>query len=255
MICVTSFHRDHYELYAKRFIDSWKTYWPNDSKLIIYQQEFDYRDPDNRIEVIDFDIQVSEFFNFRDNTKKLIENATEADEKNRYIKGLRWSYKIYSLCNAMKSCHDPIIWLDADTETLSKISNNWDTRLLNKHDCAVHWEPNQKHSAIAGTEYVHWETGLFVVAGTKSQRTQMIHNIINLYDSGEIWKRPFVWDGYAWADACRNIMTCYDLWESKPGHRTFGSRHVGKYMRHHNGNRKFKSQNLDPISGRIKGDH
>lgn len=254
MICVTSFHRDHYEVYARRFLESWKAYWPASSKLLVYQQDFDYKDPDKRLEIINFDSRVTEFFNFRDQTTRLIDSSVERKEKNRFVKGLRWSYKIYSLCNAMQYHQEPIIWLDADTETIRHIPEDWDLQLLNSHDCAVHWEPQEKHSMIAGEDFVHWETGLFVVAGSQSQRTQMADSVRHLYDSGEIWNRPFIWDGYAWADACKDVMTCFDLWESKPGRRPFGSKHVKHYMKHHSGNRKFKSQNLDPVSGRLQGE-
>ena len=80
----------------------------------------------------------------------------------------------------------------------------------------------------------------------------MSDKILDLYNSGEIWNRPFIWDGYAWADACEGVMTCFDLWESNPGHRPFGSKYVKKYMRHYPGKAKFLSYDLDSISGRTK---
>ena len=252
MICVTSFHRDHYDSYAKRFLTSWKMYWPQNSKLLIYQQEFDYSDPDSRLEILNFDTCVEEFANFKKKTDQLIETAISEKERNRYVKGLRWSYKIFSLCNAMKNHEDPLIWLDADTETLKRIPQKWDIQLLNGRDCAVHQEPQKKHSAISKKDYIHWETGLFVVGGTQDQRKKMSDKILDLYNSGEIWNRPFIWDGYAWADACEGVMTCFDLWESNPGHRPFGSKYVKKYMRHYAGKAKFLSYDLDSISGRTK---
>jgi hypothetical protein len=258
MICLTSFHNDHWDIYARNFISSWIKYWPTNCKLIIYHQEWDTEIDDPRIIKIDIDKEIPDVVKFRERTLekvKLLEDSlpVNADKKeikqmqrakDKYLKGIRWSHKVYATCDALVKYDDTVIWLDSDTDTISPIPKNWDEILLRDYDCAVHIE-NQR-------DLTHWETGLFVLKNIKDKRELLVKKMLEVYNEDKLWDFPTIWDGHIWPVMCDH-MQCRDLnkipWKSGMG--TFCGPDVKSRMRHHAGKKKFQSfKNINSRSGR-----
>jgi hypothetical protein len=252
MICITSFHKDHWTVYAKKFLETWKHYWPSTARLIIYGQDCkDLVDPylDGRIIYIDLD-QNPKVKEFEKHAQEKISAAT-GKSKNKFLKARRWSYKVFSIADAINNHNERILWLDSDTATFSKIPDNWFDVLLEGKDLAVHVEPNEpKHGML------HWETGLFLIAGTQVQRQQIANNMLDIYESGNIFEREKTWDGLVWPEACTH-MTLNDLNKDIPKNSsgkvigTFLNKNVRPYMKHFAGGNKFKRSGVNERSGRI----
>jgi hypothetical protein len=231
MICITSFHKEHWNMYADKFIQTWIKYWPQDSKLYSYHQEFPIDNP--RIVNVDLD-NVNEFKKFKTTTEAIIKTITNNKEKNRYLKGLRWAHKVYAICDLISSTDEPIIWLDADTYSKKDIPLNYNRLLLENKDLAVHVETQNN--------MIHWETGLFVIGGSVADRKILKDNIMTLYSSGDIWKKKKTWDGHMWPECCEH-MQLNDLNKDIRGLRKgyFGNKNVRPYMVHLAGDSKFTS--------------
>ena len=240
MICVTSFHKDHWDIYANRFIKAWAQHWPESAKLYLYHQKC--KVDHDRIINIDLDSQVN-FALFKNRTQELIDQETNKKTINKYLKGLRWSHKVYSICDLLDNTDEPIIWLDADTVTTKQIPQGYDQLLLQGYDLAVHIETQNK--------MVHWESGLFVIAGTPEQRQVLKHAMLDIYDNHLIWDKPKSWDGHLWPE-CATHMKCNDLNKDIKGSRKgyFQNKNVKPYMVHIAGDKKFTG-NINKRSGRL----
>lgn len=259
MICITSFHNDHWNIYARKFIATWIKYWPKNCKLIVYHQEWDVNIDDPRIIKIDIDKEILDSVSFRERTLekvKLLENSLPFDadrktirrmerSKDGLLKAIRWSYKVYAICHALENYDDTIIWLDTDTDTITEIPENWDNILLKDYDCAVHVETQK--------DITHWETGLFVFKNDKEKRDILVKKMLKVYNKDEIWDLPSIWDGHIWPIMSDHIR-CRDLNDNtpwRPGMGTFCGPDVKGYMRHHAGKKKFRSfKHINSRSGR-----
>ena len=239
MICITSFHKEHWNMYAKRFIETWLQHWPTDSRLYSYHQEFAIDNP--RIVNIDLD-NVDEFKKFKNSTETIINTLANSKEKNRYLKGLRWAHKVYAICDLLDKTNEPIIWLDADTYSKKNIPLNYDRLLLEDNDLAVHIETQNN--------MIHWETGLFVIGGSVTDRKKLKDSMMSLYNSGDIWKKKKTWDGHMWPSCCEHMQMNdlnKDIRSARKGY--FGNKNVRPYMVHLAGDSKFTST-VNKRSGR-----
>lgn len=241
MICLTSFHKDHWNVYASNFIKTWLQYWPSDSTLYLYHQECSVQN--SRIINVDLD-NINTFKKFKNTTENIIENISDNKLKNRYLKGLRWAHKVYAICDLLDNTNQPIIWLDADTYTIEHIPENYDQILLENKDLAVHIETQNN--------MIHWETGLFVIGGNSDDRKKLKDNITALYDSGDVWNMKKTWDGHLWPNCC-NHMQMNDLNKTIGSTRRgyFGNKNVKPFMVHLAGDSKFVNSQLNPRSGRL----
>jgi hypothetical protein len=226
-------------MYANKFIETWINFWPDNSILYLYHQEFPI--DNSRIVSVDLD-KVDSFKKFKDATENIIKTLPDTKEKNRYLKGLRWAHKVYAICDLLDKTDEPIIWLDADTYSKKSIPLNYDSLLLEGKDLAVHIETQNN--------MIHWETGLFVIGGSVADRNTLRDNIMSLYNSGNIWKKKKTWDGHIWPEYC-NHMQLNDLnkniKELKKGY--FGNKNVRPYMVHLAGDSKFTNA-VNKRSGR-----
>jgi len=239
MICITSFHKDHWNVYANKFIESWTRCWPEDSTLYVYHQDC----PVDHARIINIDLDKQEnFLLFKNKTESLINLEQNKKTKNKYLKGLRWSHKVYAICDLILKTDEPVIWLDADTQTHKPIQKDIDKLLLAGYDLAVHVEIQNRMT--------HWETGLFVIAGTSEQRQQLVDNMLSIYDSGEVWNKPKTWDGHIWPECCTHMM-CNDLNKDVKGRGYFQSKHVKGILTHAAGDKKFTKNNINKRSGRF----
>jgi hypothetical protein len=239
MICITSFHKEHWNMYANKFIQTWIEYWPDNSILYSYHQEF-FID-NSRIVNVDLN-KVDSFKKFKDTTENIIKTITDTKEKNRYLKGLRWAHKVYAICDLLDKTDEPIIWLDADTYSKKSIPLNYDSLLLKGKDLAVHVEIQNNMT--------HWETGLFVIGGSADNRITLKNNIMSLYDSGDIWKQKKTWDGHMWPECCKHMHINdlnKDIRSARKGY--FGNKNVRPYMVHLAGDNKF-TNTVNKRSGR-----
>lgn len=101
--CVTSMNKPYYDRLGKLMIESWSKYWPDDSKLIVYQEGFEIENFDNVDGISWEDYCLSDWNLFRTKVKGPAE---------------RFAKKGFAFLSAMKNIDsDLLIWVDADVIT------------------------------------------------------------------------------------------------------------------------------------------
>ena len=125
----TTWGDQHWDVYAKRCVDSIVTNWPADVKKIFY--------PDDATQKIDADNCF--YYNLKHNQPELQE-FIDRNSHNELIKqrmdnpmrsafeydAVRFSYKVFCMLDAAERCDtDVLIFIDADTVTYKPIPIEW----------------------------------------------------------------------------------------------------------------------------------
>ena len=100
--CVTSMTPGLFERIGGVMLDSWKKYWPNDAKLIVYAEGFEHASTDSRVTFIRWE-------------DYCIEEHTAFCEKTNDNSTRRFAKKGFAFLHAMENLvGERIIWIDAD---------------------------------------------------------------------------------------------------------------------------------------------
>ena len=229
---VTTFAKDHINIYGKKFVESFKAYC--NYPLYIYAEDFTENDIGHK--VVDFYTAIPEHKEFKENIEQLKSNAS-TKESNRLRKALRWSYKSFSTIHALENIKtDYIVWIDADVRTLSTIPAN-----LIEHIC-------EKNLLMCYpqvlSEGIHIESGFVIFNKRHSNISQVIDHYKNGYYKNQILTIPKPWDGY-WLSSlvysnlqseCKLVLTPFS--------------NIRQYFKHDVGKNKFRATRLNKYSGR-----
>ena len=186
---VTTLHEDGYNLYGKKYINSWTAFFPEDWKIDYYAEK---HDPvfNQRVNVLDFNTTCPEWLEYYTHIKNLSKTLQNNKEKNRLKKALRWSFKMFTLLHALKNKETRyVIWMDADVYASKSPSDNWLDSVL-------------KNKCIAGQlEHVkgfpHVETGILIIDTEHPDIQKIISWIEKGYIQKHILNESKPWDG-AW---------------------------------------------------------
>jgi hypothetical protein len=118
-LCVTSMTDDHVSDIGKYMINSWQQFWPSNSKLIVYAENFSSNNTDN--------------INFLDWNEYCLTPWTNFTKKENDINSIRFAKKGYAFLDAMKRFKNNgtyIVWLDADLLFKKHVPENIITSLI-----------------------------------------------------------------------------------------------------------------------------
>jgi len=223
---VTTFAKDHIDLYGKRFVDSFKTNC--NYSFYVYAEDFNAKDIDNT--VIDFYAAIPEHKKFKETIEQKLVLATRK-EQNRLRKALRWSYKSFVIINALETIDaDYIVWIDADVVTVNPIPNDLIEQLCGSHLMMCY--PQKLDDGL------HIESG-FVIFNKRHQQIQQ--QLLKI-------KKP--WDGYWLAHLISTNQSIRK--NTREVSAPFGN--IKQYFKHQVGKRKFDSTGLNKFSGRKETD-
>jgi hypothetical protein len=242
---VTTLHKDGYELYGKKFIDTWVEFFPKDWKITYYAEK---HTPtfDSRIEVLDFNDACLQWNDFYNHIQETVKPLVDKKAINRYRKALRWSFKMFTLLDALNNSTERyVIWLDSDVYANNSPEENWLLKIIEEKAIAGQLE-NAKG-------FPHIETGILII-DTKHQDITKIKKWIHQgYIGKEILKEPKPWDGIWMAKLflsntvdAKYIQIVTQNNVAKP----FSS-HSMKWLTHYVGDRKF-DHTYSGRSGRTK---
>jgi hypothetical protein len=187
---VTTLHKDGYDLYGLENLTTWSTMFPQDWNIVYYSEKHTPTLPD-RVKVVDFDQQCPGWLNFYSAVQakfKQENNPNDEKRKNWYKKALRWSFKMYTVLDAIKTCNTRyLIWLDADVWASRQPGKKWITDCLNNTSLAA-----QLEFIKAGG---HIETGILIF-DLHHPDTEKIYNWISEgYVDFKILDENKPWDG------------------------------------------------------------
>ena len=255
---LTTFHKQGWEQYGKRMVESFLEYWPADIKIHLYCENVTTDIEDNR--VVEHDI-----FEACPQAKHFV-----AQHNNDYNNGIRngvrdfkhdaikFCYKVFAQCHRIKNSKaDTIIFIDADTVTFAQPPIKDLLNLLpNDNFTAYIGRPNNKKLPFAETGYIMYNL-----------RHPNIKNFADvfedLYTTGKIFDLQYQVDCYTY-DTARRITEQTHLAKSNDitGPDGLGKRHpfvntvLGTFMDHLKGdNRKLQGRsNLDDFKDKVKAE-
>jgi hypothetical protein len=184
---VTTLHEDGYNLYGKDFIKTWAIYFPEKWRISYYAEKHN-PDLDPRIDILDFNKECPEWSDYYKHIQNLVKDISNKKELNRYRKALRWSFKMFTLLNALnKSKERYVIWLDSDVYARNFPDKGWIEQTLDGNCIAGQME------RVKG--FPHVETGLLIIDTEHPDIDKVKKWIHRGYIGKEILKESKPWDG------------------------------------------------------------
>lgn len=122
---VTSFSQVGYNDYASKMIDTFLATWPETIDLWVYAEDCEVRQQHPRLHVIDYHREVPALVAFKERWKNdpkargwVDDSRKKVDDKSKR-QGFRWdairfSHKVYAVCDAARRLGGTVIWMDAD---------------------------------------------------------------------------------------------------------------------------------------------
>ena len=183
---VTTFHKAGYDKYGSRMIDTFLANWPQEVHLYVYAEDCEVTQSAPNLTVYDFHSRVPALVAFKDRYRddprangKLPMGPANSKGKQRGI-GFRWdavrfSHKIYAICDAARTSLDTIFWMDADMVCHSPITLETLDRLM----------PTTADIAFLGRSNKYTETGLWAINMSNSANILFMQWMQEAYDNAE----------------------------------------------------------------------
>jgi hypothetical protein len=246
---LTTLHKDGYDLYGKKNLDSWTKFFP-ESWNILYYSEKHQPDLDKRVTVLDFDVACPDWQKFYSAVKNKFDNDLlnkNPKRKNWYKKALRWSFKMFALLDAIeKKPSRYVIWLDADVRANTEPPDNWVAQCLQNKSLAA-----QLESLKVGS---HIETGILIFDTHHPDISKIVSWIEQGYRKCKILDEDKAWDGIWMAKLLTTYTISWNkLWMVRLEKTSSSVTNKNlSWLSHRVGKRKFDNLNIDSKSGRTK---
>lgn len=223
MIAVTTFSKTGYEVYGKKFLETFVKHWP--CKIVVYYEE----KPDFEHEKIEyrsfFEIpNVQTFYEYLKNVPMAhgIVNGKYDYNKDAW----KFTRKVFAQLDAFNE-GGKVFWLDADIETQKDVPEDFLMGLFDGKSLCYLGRPNfYTETGFIGFDTEHEDFPLF-----KSEYTRCLQKGIFL--TLPRWHDCEIFD---WA---RKETPGNDLSPFKGGINVFPKSVLGEYMIHNKGDRKF----------------
>ena len=245
---VTTFHKEGYDKYAKRMIQTFLANWPTDITLYAYPQDHDVEESAANLIVRDLHDSIPELVVFKERWKNDPKAAGKvplgpADRKGKQPGiGFRWdairfSHKVYSVCHAARNTDaDVLFWMDADMVCHTPVPHHF----IDKH-AGLNYG-----LGFLGRPRKFTECGLYSMNLKDPATQEFLIEFQKAYDSGRLftfqeWNDCWVFDEvrkevrqrhptWVWNDWCQGIV-------KGEGHPLINSA-WGAYLDHLKGRRK-----------------
>lgn len=236
VVVITTFARDHINLYGNNFVESFKRFCNYD--LIVFAEDFTVDDLRTPVNVKDFYTCIPEQQEFKDHIKN-ISKGMRKKPLNRLAKALRWSYKSYAIWYALKNIDTKyIVWLDGDVQCKSPIPYNLIERINEERLMTVYPQ------AIEGD--LHIESGMIIFNRYHHRIDKVIEHYYNGYHNKQVLNIPKPWDGFWLAKLLEDDRA---IAKSSVRIRPPFS-NVANMLEHNVGKDKFRDTGLNKFSGR-----
>lgn len=184
---VTTFSPRGYEVYGRRFIESFAKYWPDGPVRL-----FIYHEGDKPSDAVDW----ADWRNLDDDIDRFKFMARFQDPTDRvwdYTKGIvKYSHKVWAMTSVPRS-YERIFFFDGDTETIAPVTMDYLDSLAPKGYVASYLGRHRRHS----------ETG-FLGFNTRDKGDDFLRDFRLVYKKGDIAKLP-AWHDCAAFDFMRGM--------------------------------------------------
>ena len=226
---VTTFGDQHYEMYAKYFMNSLEKYLDKNVNVLVYTDTPLFEDTETWKNYILLD-QSKGLKRFK---KRNSSRPVSTGTKGFYTDAIRFSYKSYCIFDASRKVKsDRLIWLDADTEVIAPISEEY----LRSH------LDDDKFVSYLGRQEKYTETGWLSFNLDSPNSSEFFDLWEWYYNTDEIYNLPAQLDCHVF-DACleklenENKIVGQSISPKGVTKGHFDSR-FAKHMCHYKGTRK-----------------
>lgn len=252
---LTTFPPNRWEAYAKRMIESFIEFWPDNVKLHVYYEKEKPTLEHDKIKYIDLEQVCPELVAFKDKHKNDPVANGETQEipggvrrdpragKNDKGKGsylwdaVRFAHKTFAVAHAVRNSNtDLVLWLDADTYTFRPIPLEFVLDLL----------PEDKLVNYLGRGEKYPECGWVTYNCNHQHIKVFIQQWVDLYTTDNIFKELEWHDSYLFWQILKRVspLSGKDIGKGAgaKGHHVFVNSELGKYIDHMKGKRKIKGK-------------
>lgn len=243
--CITSMHENHYKHIGGFMIESWKRYWPENVKLIVYAENFTFDSNDDRIKVIDWTE------NCYNRWEQFSKNTPDGSSQRFGKKGFTFLHGLENIDT------EYLIWIDADVLFFDYIQESILDKILPKEKLVALFDCYyQENPSYTEEEYVNnkkrkmfaAESGFVVVNKTHPKFKEYSKNYNELYTSDIKHDTLLSWyDGEVVLSAAREFLDqVEDLSKLRTTNKTqtpLNKTWLHKYMAHIKGKGKKSTSN------------
>ena len=184
---VTTFHKEGYELYGKRMIDTFLKNWPQDVKLYVYAENCDVSESAPNLIVKDLHSSSPELVAFKEKWKDVpkangdVSSDPIRSRRKDAGKGFKWhavrfAHKVYSIFSCSRETDaDVLMWMDADTICHSPITMQDLEKMI----------PTNKELCYLGRKGKYSECGLYSMNLKCSLVRDFLKEFQRVYDDAE----------------------------------------------------------------------
>lgn len=201
---ITTFHKEGYDVYGKRMINSFIQNWPKEVKLYVYAEDCKVEETAPNLIIKDLHQSSPELVAFKNQWKNVpkangdVSSDPIRSKRKDSGKGFKWhairfAHKVYSIFACAKECNTEwLMWMDADTFCHSPIDMKNLQRLL----------PGKKDLCFLGRKGKYSECGLYAMHLTSPSTIAFLTEFQRVYDQAENngifqmaeWHDSFVFD-------------------------------------------------------------
>lgn len=230
MNIVTSFHKAGFELYGRKFLESFKKHWPKEVTLTIYFEDDHERNPNfNWVSMHDVEF-LDEFMG---NLRFPLMHGIQGSKYNINWDA-RMARKSFIQMHSMKKFGGKVIWLDSDVFTHEPVTMEFLNSVI----------PDDKFCSYLGREgWMYTESGFLAFNGNHPIAPTFHAAYLAVFMTGAIFMQPGWHDCYGF-DVARKAMQDASAFENLAKDCPHGTEHVfinsvlGSCMDHRKGNRK-----------------
>ena len=192
----TTFSRSGFELYGRRFLESFIKFWPYEFELYVYLEDMHFESPDPRIKIFDLHREIPELVEFKNINDKNIYRGFFYGKYDYRLDAIKFSNKSFVMWHTFKiSIRRYLIWLDADVNTFLNIPSSFIAAIMR----------DKFYMAYLGRRCIHSETGFIVFDRSSEEAVQVISMLHELYVENKIFSLQEWTDSFA-IDFCRNVV-------------------------------------------------
>jgi len=228
MIAITSFSPKGYELYGKRFLESFVRNWPCD--VVVYYEEL----PDFQHENVIYKPIMSVFgmkaFLAYCDINPIFRGRTPLGY-NYNLDARKFSFKVFAQLDALKNNEGKIIWLDADSVMKKPVTKEFIDSLF-----------DSQAICLLGRDGFHCESGFVGFDVGHQNFDEFLERYENCYRRGQIFRldRWHDCEALEWAIAQSGIgvKNLSNHWNVGDSLDVMPTTVLGPYIDHHKGNKK-----------------
>jgi len=246
---VTTFHKEGYNSYGKRMINTFLENWPKEVELWVYAEDCQVDEQhDGRLHVLPESPQLYKFVNTWKDVPKAngdisgVPRLASRKDSHKPFKwqAIRFAHKVYAIFDCATRCGaDVLMWMDADTVCHSPIT-------FEKINALV---PTHADLGYLGRQGKYSECGLYSMNLRTTNTQKFLNEFQRMYNEAEdgIFKLEEWHDSFVFDDVRKRSSVVECNWSSDiikgEGHPLINCE-WGAYLDHLKGDRKTNGRSL-----------